>query len=155
PAELNLRAGDLVNMAVARYAQAPVLLVGDIDRGGIFAQLLGTLMLLDPEERALVRGLVVNKFRGDPALFVDGVRILEERWRVPVLGVVPYLSDLTLAVEDAVVLELPGGPLFPSLASRQEGEGFRDVDLAVIRFPRIANFDDFVPLAAESGVSVR
>lgn len=155
PAELNLRAGDLVNMAVARYAQAPVLLVGDIDRGGIFAQLLGTLMLLDPEERALVRGLVVNKFRGDPALFVDGVRILEERGGVPVLGVVPYLSDLTLPEEDAVVLEQPGGPLFPSLASRHEGEGFRDVDLAVIRFPRIANFDDFDPLAAESGVSVR
>jgi adenosylcobyric acid synthase len=84
PAELNLRAGDIVNMAVARHAQSPVILVGDIDKGGIFAQLLGTVWLLEPEERVLVRGLIVNKFRGDPALLVDGVRILEERSGVPV-----------------------------------------------------------------------
>jgi adenosylcobyric acid synthase len=143
PAELNLRALDIVNMAVARYARAPVLLAGDIDRGGIFAQLLGTLWLLEPEERALVRGLVVNKFRGDRALFADGVSILEERGGVRVLGVVPYLPALAVAEEDAVALDVAGsGP----------GTG---IDVAVIHLPHIANFDDFDPLLAEPGVAVR
>ncbi len=146
PAELNLRAGDIVNMAVARYAQATVLLVGDIDRGGIFAQLLGTLDLLPPEERALVRGLVVNKFRGDPALFVDGVRILENRSGLPVLGVVPYLHDVLLPEEDAAPLDAPSAPT-PSSPPQ--------VDIAVIRLPHIANYDDFDPLRAEPGVQVR
>ena len=148
PAELNLRRGDIVNMAVARYAESPVLLAGDIDKGGIFAQLLGTLWLLEPEERALVRGLLVNKFRGDPALFVDGVRILEERGGVPVLGVVPWVHEHGIAEEDAAVLDyLPAGQPAPP----------RDdlVDIAVIALPRIANFDDFDPLAAEPGVRVR
>ena len=104
-AEINLKRGDIVNMAVARYAKSPVLLIGDIDRGGIFAQLLGTLWLLDPDERALVRGLVVNKFRGDLALFSDGVQILEEKGDVPVLGVLPYLRNLNLPDEDAVSVE--------------------------------------------------
>lgn len=144
PAELNLRAGDIVNMAVARYVRAPVLLVGDIDRGGIFAQLLGTLWLLEPDERALVRGLVVNKFRGDRNLFAGGVRILEERSGVPVLGVIPFLHDLTLPEEDAVVLE--------AADRRPSPDG---IDIAVIRLPRIANFDDFDPLASEPGVQVR
>ena len=149
PAELNLRSGDIVNMAVARYAQAPVLLVGDIDRGGIFAQLLGTLWLLEPDERALVRGLLVNKFRGDPTLFEDGVRILEDRGDVPVLGVIPYLADLAIPEEDGVALEgpaLPGGP---------DAKSATEVDIAIIRLPRIANFDDFDPLAAETGVRIR
>jgi adenosylcobyric acid synthase len=144
PVELNLRDGDMVNMAVAQYAQAPVLLVGDIDRGGIFAQLLGTLWLLEPDERALVRGLLVNKFRGDLSLFADGVRILQERGGVPVLGVIPYL-DHHIPEEDAVAIERqnyrPGSP--------------GDVDIAVVRLPRISNFDDFDPLAAEPGVGLR
>ncbi len=144
PVELNLKAGDIVNMAVARYARAPVLLAGDIDRGGAFAQLLGTLDLFDPTERALVRGLVVNKFRGDPTLFTDGVRILEERGRVPVLGVVPYLHGLDLPDEDAVAIEAESSPAQPG-----------DIEIAVIRLPRIANFDDFDPLKAEPGVRVR
>lgn len=144
PAELNLRSFDMANMAVARYAGSPVLLVGDIDRGGIFAQLLGTLWLLADEERALVRGLVVNKFRGDRSLFADGVRILEERGDAPVLGVVPYLSDLALPEEDAVILDAD---------TRRDRAGFRDI--AVIRLPHIANFDDFDPLRSESGVHVR
>ncbi len=145
PAELNLRRGDIVNMAVARYLQSPVLLVGDIDRGGIFAQLLGTLWLLEADERALVRGLVVNKFRGDPTLFTDGLRILEEKGNVPVLGVIPYLPDLNLPAEDAVVLdELPFDPPFSS-----------EVDIAILHLPHIANFDDFDPLSVEPGVQVR
>lgn len=145
PAELNLRAGDIVNMAVARYAQAPVLLVGDIDRGGIFAQLLGTLWLLEPDEQALVRGLVVNKFRGDHNLFAGGVRILEERAGVPVLGVIPFLHGLTLPEEDAVALDAAVGHCPSAVA----------IDIAVVRLPRIANFDDFDPLASEPGVQVR
>jgi len=149
PVELNLRAGDIVNMPVACYAQSPVLLVGDIDRGGIFAQLLGTLWLLTPEERALVRGLVINKFRGDLTLFADGVHILEERGGVPVLGVVPFLPDLAVPEEDAVAIEYHT----PQMAhSRPSAEV---VDVAAVAFPRIANFDDFDPLAAEAGVQVR
>ena len=147
-AELNLKAGDLVNMAIAQYAQAPVLLVGDIDRGGIFAQLLGTLWLLEPEERALVRGFLVNKFRGDLSLFADGVEILEERGGVPVLGVIPYLQDHGIPEEDAVAIE---GLRAPVTSARRAGE----VDIAVISLPRIANFDDFDPLRAEPDVRVR
>jgi len=143
PAELNLRSSDVVNMAVARYLDAPVLLVGDIDRGGVFAQLLGTVWLLPAEEQRLIRGLVVNKFRGDPALFEDGVKILEERGGRPVLGVIPFLPGLNLPEEDAATLDetTPARPV--------------DLDLVVVRLPRIANFDDFDPLRAEPGVRVR
>jgi adenosylcobyric acid synthase len=143
PVELNLRSADIVNMAIARHVQAPVLLVGDIDRGGIFAQLLGTHWLLRPEERALVCGFVVNKFRGDATLFADGVRILEERGGVPVLGVIPYLPALALPEEDAVALD----------AAPRTVDG--SIDIAVIRLPHIANFDDFDPLREEAGVSLR
>lgn len=146
PAELNLRAGDIVNMAIALYARAPVLLVGDIDRGGIFAQLLGTVWLLEPSEQELIRGLIVNKFRGDPTLFTDGVRILEERSGVPVLGVVPFIPDLAIPEEDSAALDLPMTPAAPPAYT---------ADIAVIRLPRIANFDDFAPLAAEAGVRLR
>ncbi|MBI5952064.1 MAG: cobyric acid synthase [Chloroflexi bacterium] len=149
-AEINLRRGDIVNMAVARYANAPVLLIGDIDRGGIFAQLLGTLWLLDPDERALVRGLVVNKFRGDLALFSDGVQILEEKGDVPVLGVVPYLRNLNLPDEDAVSVE----NALHSPFDFAQGES-NQIDIAVLALPRISNFDDFDPLKAESGVTLR
>ncbi len=150
PVELNLKSRDIVNMAVARYAQAPTLLVGDIDRGGVFAQLLGTLWLLEPAERALIKGLVVNKFRGDLSLFDDGIRILEARGQVPVLGVVPYLPDLGIPQEDAVALEEPWFdhaqvPVYPDEA----------VDIAVVRLPLISNFDDFDPLIAEPGVRLR
>lgn len=144
PVELNLRAGDLTNMAVALYAQAPVLLVGDIDRGGIFAQLLGTLWLLAPEEQALVRGLVVNKFRGDAGLFTDGIGMLETRGQVPVLGVIPFITDVDIPEEDSVALDTP-------MAIPQDAA----LDIAVVRLPCIANFDDFAPLAAEAGVRVR
>lgn len=151
PAELNLKRGDIVNMAVARHANSPVLLAGDIDKGGIFAQLLGTLWLLEPEERLLVKGLIVNKFRGDPGLFADGVRILEERGGVPVLGVVPWLHDHGIPEEDGASL-LDCGDVSP-LSARDATTPL--LDIAVIKLPRIANFDDFDPLAAEPGVRVR
>ncbi|MCL5998083.1 MAG: cobyric acid synthase [Chloroflexi bacterium] len=145
PAELNLRRGDIVNMAIAEYAQAPVLLVGDIDRGGIFAQLLGTLWLLEEHERALVRGLIVNKFRGDARLFDDGVKILEARSGIGVLGVVPFVRDLRIADEDSVALE----------TANRGSRSTLGIDVAVIRLPHISNFDDFDPLRAERDVTVR
>jgi adenosylcobyric acid synthase len=146
PVELNLKRGDIVNMAVARYAQSPVLLIGDIDRGGIFAQLLGTLWLLEPEERTLVRGLLVNKFRGDLSLFDDGIHILEQKGDVPVLGVIPYLKGLALPDEDAVSVETASSPALASV---------KQTDIAVLALPRIANFDDFDPLKAEPNVRLR
>ena len=146
PAELNLKPGDLVNMAVALYTQSPVLLVGDIDRGGIFAQLLGTYWLLPTKEQELLKGFIVNKFRGDITLFEDGIQIIEERSGVPVVGVVPYLHDLFIPEEDAVALE----NLTPIQARGVEG-----IDIAVIHLPRIANFDDFDPLLTEPGVHLR
>jgi adenosylcobyric acid synthase len=163
-AEINLRRGDIVNMAVARYAQSPVLLIGDIDRGGIFAQLLGTLWLLDSDERALVRGLVVNMFRGDLALFSDGVQILEEKGNVPVLGVLPYLRNLNLPDEDAVSVEDALHKVEPLRHgdTEEKNKNLRDsappwlgLEIVVLALPRISNFDDFDPLKAESGVTLR
>ncbi len=143
PAEINLRAGDIVNMRVARHAGAPVLLVGDIDRGGVFAHLIGTLELLEPEERALVGGLVINKFRGSAELLAPGVAWLERRTGLPVAGVVPWLDGVGVADEDAVALE----------DGRASANGA--IDIAVVQFPRIANFDDLDPLAAEPDVRLR
>lgn len=145
PAELNLKRGDIVNMAVATYLQSPVLLAGDIDRGGVFAQLLGTLMLLDPDERKLIKGFIVNKFRGDPTLFEDGITILEQRGGVPVLGVIPYVHAHGIPEEDAVAIE----------TQNRVTSSVEPIDIAVIAFPRIANFDDFDALGSEIGVRVR
>jgi dethiobiotin synthetase len=143
PAELNLRARDIVNMRVAREADAAVLLVGDIDRGGVFAQLLGTLDLLEPPERARVKGLIVNRFRGDPSLFADGVRILEERSGLPLLGVVPMVPNLDLPEEDGAALE-----------RRPEEMGTPgQLRVVVVRLPRIANFDEFAPVGPRAGVA--
>lgn len=142
PAEVNLREDDLVNMGMAAIADAPVLLVGDIDRGGVFAQLLGTIELLEPEERARIRGLIINKFRGDKTILDPGLDILEARTGKAVLGVVPYL-DVALEDEDS---------LSTALEQRQAEGG---LDIAVIRLPRISNFTDFTALATEPGVSVR
>jgi adenosylcobyric acid synthase len=147
PAELNLRAGEIVNMAVARHARAPVLLVGDIDRGGVFAQLLGTLWLLDAPDREMVRGLLVNKFRGDRSLFADGERILRERAGLPVVGVVPFIDRLSLPEEDAAELAVS--------TAWAPATGPPVLDVAVVKLPRIANFDDFDPLRAEPGVALR
>ena len=145
PAELNLKKGDIVNMAVASYANAPVLLVGDIDRGGIFPQLIGTKWLLPEDEQQLIKAFIVNKFRGDPALFYDGVTILEEKGGVPVLGVVPWVKDLAIPEEDAVALDT----LVKARAAQT------DLDIVVIKIPRVSNFDDFDPLQREAGVQVR
>lgn len=144
PAEINLRDADIVNMRVARYAQAPVLLVGDIDRGGVFAHLYGTLALLPAEERALVRGLVINKFRGSRELLAPGLDMIAKLTGVPVLGVVPYLPDLRIAAEDAATLD-----------DAQPQRADAALDVAVVRLPRIANFDDIDPLMAEPDVRVR
>ncbi len=146
PAEMNLRDRDIVNMRVARYASAAVLLVGDIERGGVFAQLIGTLDLLPLEERELVRGLIVNRFRGDPSLFADGVRYLEQRTARPVLGVIPAVGDLELPEEDAATLDRRDSP---APAGREL------LRIAVVHLPRIANFDDFGPLERLAGVQLR
>ena len=147
PVEMNLRDHDIANMRVAVHAKAAVILVGDIDRGGVFAQLIGTLDLLPPEERALVRGTIVNRFRGDPTLFAEGVRFLERRTGLPVFGVVPMVRDLGLAEEDSAVLDE---------VHRSPGEAgaVATLRIAVVRLPRVANFDDFGPLARQDGVLV-
>lgn len=145
PAEMNLKADEIVNMRIARLADAPVLLVGDIDRGGVFASLVGTLELLEPEERSMVRGFVINKFRGDASLLEPGLLSLEGRTGVPVLGVVPYYRDIVVAAEDSVSLEEGSGHV----------GGAYLLDIGVVRLPRISNFDDFEPLSQEPGVRVR
>lgn len=141
PAEINLRENDIVNMGMAELVDAPVLLVGDIDRGGVFAQLLGTLMLLEKEEKKRVKGLIINKFRGDKSLLDSGIEMLEERADVPVLGVVPYM-ELSLEDEDS---------LTERFAVRQAD----CIDLVVLRYPRISNFTDFNVFEQIKGVSVR
>ena len=131
-------------MRIARYADAPVLLVADIDRGGVFAQLVGTMVLLEPEERDLVKGHVINKFRGDPSLLTAGLDFLQERTGVPVAGVLPFFFDIHIPEEDSLGLS-------PKFTSASETV----VDVAVMRLPHIANFDDFDPLRHERSVRVR
>lgn len=142
PAELNLKSDDIVNMGLAKALNSPVLLIGDIDRGGVFAQLIGTLDLLEPEERALVKGLIVNKFRGDRAVFADGVRILEERGKCPVVGVVPYIR-CDIEDEDSLSEKL----------QNRSAKGL--IDIAAIRLPRISNFTDLDAFERFGQVSVR
>ncbi len=142
PAEINLKDEDIVNMGLAAKTDAPVLLAGDIDRGGVFAQLYGTTALLEPDERARIRGLFINKFRGDPEILRPGLAMLEEKCKIPVLGVVPYLP-IELDDEDS---------LAPSLSRT---ESHRAVDIAVIRLPRISNFTDFSPLETHPALGVR
>lgn len=142
PAEINLKENDIVNMGLAAMVDAPVLLVGDIDRGGVFAQLYGTIALLEPEERARIVGTVINKFRGDASLLKPGVDQLEMLTGVPNLGVIPY-TEAQIDDEDS---------LSPRFTVRQEG---RMLDIAVIRLPRISNFTDFAPLDKHPGIRVR
>jgi adenosylcobyric acid synthase len=143
PAEINLRAGDIANMGFAAAASVPVLLIGDIDRGGVIASIVGTLALLEPEERALLKGFIVNKFRGDLRLFDGGLAIIRDRTRLPSLGVVPYFDAARrLPAEDAVAL------------SSYEPTHGAAIRIAVPLLPRIANFDDLDPLRLEPDVAV-
>ena len=142
PAEINLKSEDIVNMGLAKLVDAPVLLVGDIDRGGVFAQLYGTIALLEPEEQKRIKGTIVNKFRGDRAILQPGIDILERICGVPVAGVVPY-AHLDIDDED-------------SLSARfQSSQVRKAVDIAVIKLPRISNFTDVSPLERYENVSVR
>jgi adenosylcobyric acid synthase len=145
-AEVNLRAGDIANMGFAEAADLPVVLVGDIDRGGVIASIVGTHALLAPSERARLKGYVINKFRGDPRLFDNAVTILEERTGLPCHGIVPFFDQArALPAEDGMALD-----------GSAEGSAAKpgQIRIAVPRLPRIANFDDLDPLIAESGVAV-
>ncbi|MEK3644743.1 cobyric acid synthase [Aeribacillus sp. FSL M8-0235] len=145
PAEINLNDRELVNMRIARLTNAPVILVGDIDRGGVFASLVGTLQLLEPEDRDRVIGVVINKFRGDISLLEPGIRWFEEYTGKPVLGVVPYISNLNIEAEDAVILDT-----FP-----RTNEKTSEIDIAVIHVPHISNFTDVDPFLYEKDCHVR
>jgi adenosylcobyric acid synthase len=147
PVELNLAHYDLVNMRVAQMADAPVVLVGDIDQGGIFASMLGTLMLLRPPERMRVKGLIVNKFRGDLSLWQSGERLLAARSGLPVVGTVPFLEDLRIAEEDSVALEDGSATLVQQQAPAP-------LEVVILRFPYLSNYDEFDALAAEPLVRV-
>ncbi len=145
PAEINLRRSDIVNMHVAKAADAPVILVGDIDKGGVFAQLVGTMELLEPEERNRVAGFLINKFRGEVALLKDGLEFLHQRFGIPVLGVIPWMRSLRIADEDSVALQ--------SRTPRPQSGS--ELYLAVVKLPFISNYDDFLALEHEPGVHLR
>lgn len=142
PAEINLKSEDIVNMGMAKQAMSPVLLVGDIDRGGVFAQLIGTIQLLEEEERKYVKGLVINKFRGDKSILDSGIIMLEELAKVSVLGVTPFI---TMDIEDE-------DSLSDRFCRKRE---VKQIDIVVIRLPRLSNFTDFNVIERMEGVSLR
>ena len=137
-AEINLKDREIVNMRIAKASGSPVLLVGDIDKGGVFASLVGTLELLDENERHYVKGMIINKFRGDVSLLHPAIEFLEKRTGLPVLGVLPYFKDIHIAQEDSVYLD-----------EREKNKDAGGLDIAVIRLPHISNYDDFDPLEEE------
>ena len=141
--ELNLRDRDIVNMPMARYADADVILVGDIDRGGVFASLYGSVMLQTPEDRQRIKGIIINKFRGDLRLFEDGRRMIEELCQVPVLGVVPYLEDIGVEDEDSVVLD-----------KKQRSAKDDKVNVAVVKLRHLSNFTDFNAIEQDNRLNV-
>jgi len=145
-AEVNLMAGDFVNLRMAEQAAAPVVLVADIHRGGVFAQIVGTLACLEPRQRDMIRGVIVNRFRGDLALFADGVRWIEARTGRPVFGVLPWFTDIRIESEDSVAIENP-----PRVAGAAAAGG---AAIAVVRLPHISNFTDVDPLQAVAGLRV-
>ncbi|MRR58433.1 MAG: cobyric acid synthase, partial [Deltaproteobacteria bacterium] len=148
-AEINLKAHDIANLRVAEMADCPCILVADIDRGGVFAQIVGTWELLEPEERKRIKGIIINKFRGDPSLLTSGIEFLEKKIDAPVLGVVPYFRHFRIPEEDSVALE----------KRRNEARGAKNeegtIRIGVIRFPRISNYTDFDPLETEPDVVLR
>ncbi len=145
PAEINLRSGDIVNMAIALHAEAPVFLVGDIDKGGVFASLYGTVELIAKEERELVKGFIINKFRGDVELLKPGLDMIEDLTDVPVAGVLPFLTDVYVPEEDS-----------PRMARVADGDAHVGaIDIAILALPHMANFDEFDPLARRDGVRLR
>jgi adenosylcobyric acid synthase len=143
PAEVNLQEREIVNMRIAKASGTPVLLVGDIDKGGVFASLVGTLALLNEDERYYVKGLIINKFRGDVNLLKPALDDIETRTGLPVLGVIPYFKDVRIAQEDSVYLD-----------ERKEPQNNGDLDIAIVRLPHTANFDEFDSLEAD-GCNVR
>ena len=147
-AEINLLANDITNLRLAVEADIPALIVGDINRGGVFAALFGTAMLLPDDQRAQVRGFVINKFRGDASLLGDACSELQRRCGIPTLGVLPWLDDLSIDAEDSLALPTTSTRITPST-------GRDTLDVAVVRFPRISNFTDLDPLVLEPGVAVR
>jgi len=143
--EMNLKRRDFVNFAAAVEADAAVILVADIERGGVFAQVVGTIELLEPHERALVKGIIINKFRGDVTLFDSGVTFLEERYGIPIIGVVPWMADMPLEEEDAVALYSQIDPIKPK-------EGVYKIGVVVA--PHVSNYTDFAPLESVDGVGL-
>lgn len=146
PAEINLKDRDIANMHVAHMADAPVFLVADIERGGVFASIVGTLELLDPDERARVKGFIINKFRGSKDLLDPGIKWLEKRTGIPVLGVLPYV-EIGVDPEDSMALE--------DLQLKGKKNVKADLDVAIVRLPRISNFTDFLPLSSQTDLAVR
>ena len=143
PAEVNLKANDIVNMRIAKMTQAPVFLIADIDRGGAIASIVGTLELLEPEERDLIKGIIINKFRGDIKLLEPALTFIEEKTGKKVVGVIPAIENLDIDEEDSVALE------------NKKNVGSKDIQIAVIQTPKISNFTDFDALNYEPDVSVR
>ncbi|MGC8719266.1 MAG: cobyric acid synthase [Thermodesulforhabdaceae bacterium] len=145
--ELNLKDHDIVNLSMAKIVGAPCILVGDIDRGGIFASLIGSIYIMEQDERDLVKGMIVNKLRGDPGLFQSGVEILERRTGKPVLGVIPYFSHIHIHEEDSVALA--------KKIRNKQGVSNEDLLIGVVRLPYISNYTDFDALEHEEGVQLR
>ncbi|MFH1776423.1 MAG: cobyric acid synthase [Candidatus Omnitrophota bacterium] len=149
PAEINLRRHDIANMKMARLAHAPVVLAGDIDKGGVFAQFVGTLELLTANERKRIKGFIINKFRGDETLLKPGIDFLEKKTKIPVLGVIPYFKDIKIPEEDSVVLERGT----KTVAKHRKIK--KAIHVAVIKLPYLSNFTDFDPLVNEPDVNLQ
>lgn len=145
--EINLKHNDIANLKIAMMARCPVILIADIDRGGVFAQIIGTLELLEPQERAYIKGIIINKFRGDVEILNPGIEFIEKRTGIPVLGVLPWLADISLPAEDSVALG-QRSKVVNIMA------GHKKIHIGVLRLPRISNFTDFEPLQNEPDVNL-